>query len=329
MDGISTLQVSETAVTGATFNTAGAFIVGNSRGSINCTVSLSSTNFSSLSGTSLNGTVIRVDGVITSVLIENCNFGPSMNAGNGGALYLADCSTRIISSNFTGCAASTGGRGGAIYFGLETSFSLNGSRFTTCSATYGGAIYCNSEELTERRMNEVTFSANTVGTGGNGNDIADESAVATSLYSPLTVTNCLSTSVNSTSVSNFILLQGSVTYDCLLASGGCLSGVLYVTSSGTDSVVCGLSSLPCRSVTQAAYNLNISSGSEGDINVASGEYTDTYLSISSINLVVASTTETKPVLSLVSPGSGLLFSYLSMKLFFTTFILFIKVCHQW
>jgi hypothetical protein len=155
-------------------------------------------------------------------------------------------------------------------------------------------------------MDEVIFSGNTVGSGGNGNDIADESSLAISLYSPLMVTNCRSTSVNST-VSNFFLIQSSVSYDCLLAEGGCLSDVLYVSTSGVDSIVCGLVSAPCRSLNQAIYNLNISSGSEGDINVASGSYTDTYLTFSSINLVVLASPETKPILSLVSPVAGLLF----------------------
>jgi hypothetical protein len=307
MDGISSLLVFETVVINLNFSEVGAFIVGSNSDSINCTVSIIGTNFSSLNGAGLNGTIIRADGVISTVLISSCVIGPSIVAGNGGALFLASCISRIDSSNFSECSAPNGGRGGAIYFGLGTSFTLDETRFSSCSAMYGGAIFSNSEEQSERRMNEVIFSGNAVGAGGNGNDVADNSFIAISLYSPLTVTNCQSKSANSASLSNFFLIQSSVSYDCLLSTSGCLSDVLHVTPLGVDSSVCGLALSPCRSLNQAAYNLNFSGNSEGNINVVSGDYTDTYLSVSSIDLVILSSSDTKPVVSLISPNAGLLF----------------------
>jgi hypothetical protein len=286
-------------VTNATFTGTGVFVLANSH---LCDVALTNSNFSSLTG--VNGTVARIDGANINFVVSKCIVGTAIKAGNGGAFYLGDCFVAISSSSFSDCTTS-GGKGGAIYFGVASRFGLVNCTFSSCSATYGGAIFSESEDPSGRVLNELNFSSNTVTATGNGNDIADNSTLGISLYSSLTVTNCVSSSTASGTISNFFLFQGSQIFDCLLTSDGCLFDIFYVSTTGFDSYTCGHESNPCKSLTQTVYNLNVSVVEEAVVHVASGEYTDTYLSVSSVNLSVLKSSESKPVLSLLTPPAGL------------------------
>jgi hypothetical protein len=302
LGGQGTLLFDEVVVTNASFIGDGVFVFGNE---YSCDVSFIKSNFSSLSGEEINGTICRFVGVGYVVLISECVVGPSITADNGGAFYLGGCYCRIISSNFSECSAGNEGKGGATYFGSGSTFEIVDCNFSICSAKYGGAIYSESEEPSGRILDEVIFSGNTVTAGGNGNDIADNSTVGIYLYSSLTVTNCVSTSVSSSSYSNFYLLQGSGIFDCLLSSTGCSYEVCHVDEAGFDSFVCGLESTPCQSLTQALQNLNLSVVEEAEVDVASGVYPSTYFTVSSVTLIVSAVSETRPVLSLVTPTAGL------------------------
>jgi hypothetical protein len=203
--------------------------------------------------------------------------------------------------------------------------------FSSCSATFGGAIFSESEEPSGRIFEEVSFIDNTVADGGNGNDIADISTIGVNFYSPLTVKNCVSTSTTSFSVSNFFLLQLSVIFDCLFSPEGCSVGIFYVSTKGIDSYVCGQESSPCKSLAQSIYDRSVSVGENAVILVASGEYTHTYMSVSYSNLSILTTSETselKPVLSLLTPPPGLFCDDCRRFIILLFFISFVKVLHQ-
>jgi hypothetical protein len=305
MISVGLLLFEENIATYLTFSGNGVLILGNGTNDENSSVSIINSNFSVLNGSGLNGTVCRINGIIRSLVITGCNFGTSMIAGNGGALYLSKCNVNISTTNFNGCSVGAGGSGGAIYFGLETRFTLINSTFASCSSLYGGGIFSNSEETSERIMNGVNFTNNSVQSNGNGNDIADNSSVGAILYSSLNIINCKSNSSN-TSTSNFYIIQVSGVYDCLFSTSGCSFDVMYVSVNGIDHRTCGTSSSPCGSLTQAVNNLNISNGWEADVIMGAGEYTNTVITIASINLVVYSNAVSRPALSLVAPPIGII-----------------------
>jgi hypothetical protein len=301
LEGSGSFLADGVVVTNATFTGTGVFVLANYH---LCDVTLINSNFNSLTG--VNGTIVRIDGANINFSVSRCVIGTSIKAGNGGAFYFGESLVVINSCSFSGCTTDSGGKGGAIYFGVASRFGLVNCTFSSCSATYGGAIFSESEDPSGRILDELNFSSNTVAANGNGNDIADNSTVGISLYSSSTVTNCVSTST-STSASNFYLFQGSQVFDCLLSPSGCLFDILYVTTTGVNSYTCGHESSPCKSLAQTVYNLNVSVGEEAVVHVASGEYTDTYLSVSSMNLAVLTTSESKPVLSLLTPPAGLFY----------------------
>jgi hypothetical protein len=296
------LVVDEVVVTNLTFTEEGVFILGITYS--NSTVQILRSNFSSLNGEGLNGTVIRVLGTTSTISVRDSAFGSSIIAANGGALYLTNSYTEIVNTTFTDCSTGEGGNGGAIYFGTGMLYTLLASTFTSCSAVYGGAIYSDSEEVADRIISSVTFSDNIVLSGGNGNDIADNSTVGFSLYSPQTIINCVSSSVASESVSNFYLMISHFNLDCLITVDGCLQDVHYVTPTGVDSIACGHYDSPCHTITRVLFNLNVSDGAEVDVVVTSGEYTSTSLSISNIDFVLYSESGIPPLLSLVAPPAG-------------------------
>jgi hypothetical protein len=174
---------------------------------------------------------------------------------------------------------------------------------------YGGAIFSESERPSGGVLDKVNFTNNTVADGGNGNDIADNSIVGIRSYSSNTVRNCQSTRAISTVVSNFFLLQGSLIFDCLFYPEGCSFDTSYVSATGIDSYACGNSNNPCNSLAQAIYNRNIPVKENATIYVGSGEYNNTYISVSSMDLVILTSSESKPILSLVTPPVGLFCVY--------------------
>jgi hypothetical protein len=312
VDGVGVLLFEEGVGTNLSFSSGGALI--KSTGS-NCTVNVINSNFSSLNGTDVNGVILQSDGTQNTLWVSGCSIGSILGA-NGGAFYLRNSNVFINSTSFDECIVGTEGKGGAVYFGLGTSFTLLDSVFSGWSALYGGGIFTDSEETGERILSGVNFTNNSVQSGGNGNDIADNSSIGGSLYSPSTVINCSSNSSNS-SFSNFYVIQISGIYDCLLSVSGCVSDLIYVNANGgVDHTACGVSSSPCQSLTQAVHNLNLSSGAEADIVVAPGDYTNTVVVVTSVIIVVYSDSETKPVLSLVSPPVGVLFLFILFFFFF-------------
>jgi hypothetical protein len=149
-------------VTNATFTETGVFVLANFH---QCNVTLINSNFSSLTG--VNGTIVRIDGANIDFLVSKCIIGTSIKAGNGGAFYFGECLVVIDSSSFSGCTTDSGGKGGAIYFGVASRFGLVNCTFSSCSATYGGAIFSESEEPSGRILDELNFSSNTVAANGN------------------------------------------------------------------------------------------------------------------------------------------------------------------
>jgi hypothetical protein len=312
--GVGSLLFEENTVSNITFSGDGVLIFSNGTNTQNATVSLINTNFNNLNGTDLNGTVLRIAGVVSTVLVTGCSVGPSVIGGNGGAFYLTKCTTVITSTKFSGCSTGLNGNGGAVYFGEGALFSLRNLTIGNCSAFYGGGLFIISEETSGKMINETNFINNSVQMGGNGNDIADNSSVGGSIYSSSTVINSLSNSTNSSTVSNFYLIALSARYDCLLSVAGCSFDVMYVTINGNDHNECGSQQSPCKTVTQAANNMYADDDSEGGISVGPGDYTSTVVVAVSITMFVHSNTTTRPVLSLVSPPAG--FDYIKFFFFF-------------
>jgi hypothetical protein len=214
--------------------------------------------------------------------------------GDGGAFYIANCSNISINvSSFDGFIRGCSGKGGAIYFGENTTFSIINSTFANCSALYGGAIFTNSEVTTLREIVFVTFINNSVvSEEGNGNDIADNSSVALSIYTVHSVLNSTSSSTsNISTIFNFYMIQEGVELDCLLS---------------------GSASSPCQTIPRAIQNLLDMLDPQGEIIVAYGMYTNTVITVYSLVLGVTTNTVNKPVLSLISPAVGLV-----MDIFFT------------
>jgi hypothetical protein len=307
------LLLSESAITNITFSGNGAFIrsFSSPEDKTGGVVNVVSSNFSSISGVGNNGSVIHVDGFVSSVLIYDCMVGGSINAGNGGAFYIVGCFCSFNSSKFVNCVTGENGRGGAVFFGRETSFVLFNDSFTNCYALYGGAIYSMSELKIPRIISDVNFTNNLVQTGGNGNDIFDNSSIGGLLYSKQTVTNSLSASAATDTVFNFYLAQDDVDLDCLLSeSNPCSIDPIYVGSDGVDSLGCGSFFQQCRSVTQALANLIDFQDTNAVINVGEGDYNDVVLVVEYMTLGVVCHTNDRPILSCASPPMGIIFLYL-------------------
>jgi hypothetical protein len=90
----------------------------------------------------------------------------------------------------------------------------------------------------------------------------------------------------------------------LLTVAGCSNDPTFVSSTGVDTVTCGSSSYPCRSLSQGVENLLDWNDRVAEMNVAAGDYTDTQLIVHSITLTVSTNSANKPVLSLVVPPTG-------------------------
>jgi hypothetical protein len=249
--------------------------------------------------------VICVDGSVSLINVYNSSLSGTSELGNGGAFYILNCGSTIINgSNLTGFGTGSSGKGGAIYFGVGTSFVLVDSLFGNCSAQYGGAIYSESEVSGLRQITGVIFTNNSVLSGGNGNDIADNSSIGSTIYNVFSVSNSTSDSTSSDSVWNFYIIQMNISLDCLLSPSGCSQDPTYVSTSGVDSQACGSISSPCHSVSRGLENLIESLDFDAEIIVESGDYTDTLLVVSSTTLVVSTNSADRPVLSLVSPPFG-------------------------
>jgi predicted outer membrane repeat protein len=217
------------------------------------------------------------------------------------------------------------GKGGAIYFGENTAFSLLSSNFTECSAVYGGAIYSGSELTLERQIKDVVFVNNAVSEGGNGNDIADNSSVGSLLYNVETVTNSVSNSDSHGLIYNFFIIQGGFSYDCLLSStsDSCHSNPLYVSVKGSDYSLCGFKSSPCYSISQGLKNLELNNDVVAEIDVMEGNYTNTMLVFEDIAVSLMGDEDMGTTLSLVEPPKGLYYYlYISLLFFFLFFFLF-------
>jgi hypothetical protein len=301
-NGPGTLLLDEISVTNVTFAGSGSLISSES-GIIHLgKVNILNSNLSLMSTVNLNGSVIRLNGTVSSIYIYNSTFVGCNDLGNGGALFILHCEDTVInSSSFNGYHSYSSGKGGAAYFGERTSFRFYSSSFENCSALYGGAVYSESELSSLRYIENVSFVDNSVYSGGNGNDIADNSTVAPSIYTLHSVINSLTNSISTNTVSNFYLLQQEIDLDCFISTVGCGYDPTYVKTSGVDSEACGSLTNPCHSISQGVNNLKAWRNLDIDINVGSGEYTDTRLEIALVRVVVLGDVNNKPVLSLLSP----------------------------
>jgi hypothetical protein len=321
MSGPGTLLLDEIILSNITLSGSGSLIY-SSGGSISTgNVTLINSNLSSISATGLNGSVINVNGMIESIYIYNDTFGPSINSGNGGAMHISNCGNVVINgSNFTGCTTGANGNGGAIYFGVGTSFTLINSSFSNSSALYGGAIFSVSEISGQRQIVGINFTNNSVQSGGNGNDIADNSTIGVNLYGMQSVINSTSNSSNSTTIFNFYIIQEDLNFDCLLTTSGCGNDPTYVSTDGIDSEACGTLASPCLSLSQGLENLISSLDPEAELNVATGDYTDTSITVYSIRLTITTNSITRPTLSLVTPSHGFYYYYLLCYLIYLLFV---------
>jgi hypothetical protein len=303
--GGSNLLLDEVSVSNITFSVSGSLISGSSESS-SVSMNIINSNFSSVSAPNLNGSIIRVNGSAASIYIYNDSFIGSSEYGNGGACYILGCPSIIITgTTFTGYTTNSTGWGGALFLGLGTWFSLTDVVFEECSAYYGGAILSESEISTERQMLNVQFLNNSVISGGNGNDLADNGGFGLLIYTPSFIRNTYSTSVTSSTVHNLFIILENINIDCLFSPLGCAEDPMFVSGVGVDSEVCGSSSIPCRSLGQVIKNLISNFDYNAEVNVASGDYTDTIVSISNLTLLVSTSSSTRPSISLVSPVAGL------------------------
>jgi hypothetical protein len=323
INGEGTLLLDEVSITNITFSGIGS-LISSSGGSLSSgNISIINTNISSISASGLNGSVICVNESVGSIYVYNSAFMGSSGYFNGGAFYIINCGNTLIdNSTFSGYQTSSDGKGGAIYFGLGSSFALVNSIFENCLSLYGGAIFSESEESGVRQIKNVSFSNNSVHSGGNGNDIADNSSVAVLIYTAASVIDSSSNSTTSDSIFNFYLIQQSGNLDCFLSGGGCVSDPLFVNTSGIDTPVCGSSSSPCRSVGQAVNILRAFQDLDATIIVESGSYTDTALEVHSMILSVTTNSNVRPILSLVSPPICMLL-FVVLQYFFFIFFFFL------
>jgi hypothetical protein len=111
---------------------------------------------------------------------------------------------------------------GALWLGGSVIYSLTYSVFSNLVAgnltngtiaTYGGAVYTESDTLGLRYLTDVSFSNNTV-VGNKGSDIADASVNAIDFYTLESVTNCSSSSVPI----RLYLVNRTTSLDCILLS---------------------------------------------------------------------------------------------------------------
>jgi hypothetical protein len=305
--GVGTLLLNEITSTNLAFSGSGSLVSSNLNMAGAGNLSLLNSNLSSIAATGCNGSAFSINGGVNFFNIANSTFGGPLSSSNGGAIYVLICASTVVNgSSFVGCTVGADGNGGAIYFGKNTSFTLINSSFDSCSAFYGGAIFSFSDVSTIRQILGVNFTNNSIQSGGNGNDIADNSSVGTNIYLKSSVINSTSNSTSSGSIVNFFMIQFNSDFDCLLTISGCGNDPTFVSAIGVDSDVCGTSTSPCRTVKQGVQNLINAYDPEAEINVASGDYTDTTFAVSSIKLTVSTNSATKPVLSLVAPPLGLL-----------------------
>jgi hypothetical protein len=269
-------------------------------------VNISNSNFTAVKSSGGNGSIIHIDGDVGSLYISNISVSTDISASNGGGFWICNCAgISIQNSNFSNGTAS-GGKGGMIYFGENTVFTLDSCVFLSSSAQYGGAIFSGSDISSLRMINNVTFGDNIGSTGGS--DIADNSMSGYLLYSAASVTSSTS---NSTGSSRFCIIKSPVDYifDCLLSTeeNACTRDTFYVDSSnGGDYAFCGSSTSQCASITQSIQNLLNNGGNSGTVYVLSGIYTNTSVTVSNLNMTIQSVSgsTTKPTISLLSPGYG-------------------------
>jgi hypothetical protein len=300
------LLLDEISVANVTFSGNGRLIYRSGGSDGTGDINLINSNFSSITASTVNGSVIYTDKTLGSINIKNNTLNGSISSGNGGAFYLCNClNITVNESVFIGCSGGSEGKGGAIYFGGETLFTLINSSFANCTALYGGVIFSISEVSGFRGIYGVNFTNNSVFSGGNGNDIADNSSVGGNVYGMQSVINSTSNSTSSGSVSNFYIIQDDLIFDCLLTLSGCGNDPTFVSTTGTDSELCGTSASPCSSLGQGLTNIVNSFDPEAEINVGYGDYTNVVLVVHSIMLTISTNSENRPTLSLISPPYSL------------------------
>jgi hypothetical protein len=182
-----------------------------------------------------------------SINFAYCNF-TNIKAKTGGAIYINNC-TNII---FTFCrfvsVESVNGFGGAIFFGTVADFSIQNCLFQLCkSSGIGGALASNSTSAVGlRSIKASNFSGNIGGTENYGNDLADISPTNSSMS--YYTTESISQVISGSSSIKFYYNNSNISMDCLLNSS-CDTNTVYVSSSGSDSVICGSTATdPCMGV---------------------------------------------------------------------------------
>jgi len=130
------------------------------------TVKISNLTFRQGKSTGVGSAVDNVGGTLT---VTNCNFNSNTATGNGGALGNTG-SLVVKNCNFNGNTATVGG-GGAIYNSVSSAVVVQGSIFTSNSASVnGGAI--NNDLGQKITVTDCNFNSNTA--TGNGGAIDSE-----------------------------------------------------------------------------------------------------------------------------------------------------------
>jgi hypothetical protein len=155
-------------------------------------------------------------------------------------------SIEITISNCSFSECSTGANGGAIYFGIGSSFVLENSNFSYCSAVgYGGAIALNNDNKAARKFNSCSFDN---GTALNAVDIYDERSGNEGLNTESNVINCSSTSDRVSNTKHWFIAYGNSVLDCLFVNGGsCIPEIIHVSTTGF-TINCGTEESPCTTV---------------------------------------------------------------------------------
>jgi hypothetical protein len=129
-----------------------------------------------------------------------------------------------------------------------------------------------------RRIEASNFSNNVGGSDNLGNDFCDlsSSTGTAALYTSTAFVNIISSS----SAIRFYHMAIELDLDCLL-NNSCNSGTIYVSSTGQNSILCGLSaSSPCLTIDYAWSSRVLNPGiifvDSGDYGIAPHEFTSTF-----------------------------------------------------
>jgi hypothetical protein len=223
---------------------------------------------------STHGGVIYIGKSTSTVTIVGVTF-TNIVSQIGGILYVDSCHNIYITKTVVTESVARNGPGGAIFFGDDTGFKIDDSKFNRCRSIngLGGCIASNSSYMEgDRIINNCSFNENVGGEENKGNDYADinPNFEVLSIYNTTTISLIDSNS----SLIKFYFQMLDVSLDCIFDDflNYCRTDAIYVSGKdGLDSYSCGISE-DVKACEHVEFTIQSRIKENGTIYVMSGVY---------------------------------------------------------